>query len=193
MVQDEKEKKYIDTLIKLREDLKNLLRNKQELLEQIKAEIDILTLRIHDIDRYIGAQSFRTADQLVDTETFLDQTKNVQLDNVDFTRKIYSRYEKGVELGNFNYDGSNIRLTIYSPKRLRLKEESDIYLKKIINPLMAIKDKEPDLEIVVEKNQESNYIKRLLIKNVFHFESVEDLFKICNDLIMSLEELNSRV
>lgn len=177
------EEDIISKMVEIREELNQLLQIKYELIENINKEIEILRVRINEIDKFIGANSFTTADKMLDTETFLKEKKMEKIKDIDVVRKIFYPKDLKTVLIILRYNGENLEIAFPHPNLIKLKAESEIYLNSIITPLIELKESETNMEILVVKKNNEGYISRLQIKNIFQYEDAEIIFNIFKKMI----------
>ena len=81
------------------------------------------------------------------------------------------------------YDGKQLEIWIIKPERIRIKKESSEFIEHILQPLFPVKEKEKEMEVVVDKQNDLGMITKLLIKNLYKAENIDEVFKVFQDLI----------
>ena len=178
-----KNEDIINILVNIRNELRDSIDNKRAIIEELQEDINRLRIRIKDIDKFISINSIITAEQLYDTETFLEKKENHKLENIDFIRKIFSPDDNRILLIMFEYNGNSIRISFPNPNITQITPVCNTYLNSIIRPLMELKEHEQGMEINITHQNEEGNITKMEIKNVFSFENVEMIFNIFNKLI----------
>ncbi|MHA1339388.1 MAG: hypothetical protein ACTSRZ_04140 [Promethearchaeota archaeon] len=175
------QEKVIELLTNIRNQLYNSFKEKEEIIKQLQEEIEQTRKLIRNIDEFINANTIMTADMLLDTEEFLKRKSNKQIENVDITKKIYFRDNESL-LALAKYNGEKMEIYFPNPQKLRLTASEERYLSYIIEPLIPIKNKEPNLKLTIEKKNEQNYITKLLIEGIKNIENIENIFGILENL-----------
>jgi hypothetical protein len=176
-------------LAEIQEELNHILENRLDQIAQIQKEVDILKERIKSNDKFISQNSsFLTAEQCLaghfpDTETYLNSKTDKKFREIDLTRKFFAVKNPDQLLIVIKYNGKHIEVYFSNPQISHVKPQSEQYINNIIQPLMNLKEFEPDLEIKLDKQDDLGNIIKLIIKNVFNFENAELVFDIFKKLI----------
>ncbi|MBD3350289.1 MAG: hypothetical protein GF364_02275 [Candidatus Lokiarchaeota archaeon] len=173
----------IKRLVDLRKDLNKILEKKYIILETLQDEIFLMKQKINELDQYLSKNSIMTASELMDTESFLEKSRNKPLDNIDVTRKLYDQENSKVLLMLFKYDGKNVNIYFPNPHITKIKPVSELYLQEIIEPLLKIKETETSLNIKEKSQNEQDYLTKLFITGIYSFENVEQIFELFTKLI----------
>lgn len=162
--------------MELKEDLFQITERKYEQIESIKEEILHLEKRMKEIDQLIGINN------IMDAESFLEQNKGEKVKNVEQSRTIFSRENPNQALVKLKYDGKKLEIIFPDPNAIRLKKQSSAFIERILQPLFPLKEKEKEMEVVVESQNDLGYIKVILINNLYKVENVDEAYKIFRDL-----------
>ncbi|TFG21170.1 MAG: hypothetical protein EU530_00865 [Promethearchaeota archaeon] len=171
------EKKLVAKLMELKQDLFDIVERKYEAIENIQEEIRHLENRMKEIDKLIGINN------IMDAESFLERMKDEPVENVEDTRTIFSPTDSNQPLIKMKYDGNQLEISIIKPEKIRIKKESSEFIEHILQPLFPLKEKEKEMEVVVDKQNDLGMITKLLIKNLYKAENIDEVFKVFQDLI----------
>ena len=171
------EKKLISKLMEMKQDLFDIVEKKYEEIENLQEEIRHLEKRMKEIDKLIGINN------IIDAESFLERMKNEHVENVEDTRMIFSSTEPNRPLVKLRYDGNQLEIFILNPSRIQIKQQSSEYIERILQPLFPLKEKEKELEVVVDKQNDLGLITKLLIKNLYKAENIDEVFKVFQELV----------
>jgi len=177
--------KIIKFLTNIRNQLLESLNIKESIIQQLKADFEETKSIIREIDTFINANSIISSDKLIDTEEFLKLKSKKKIENVDVTKKVYFKDTNNL-LAMIKYNGSQMEIYFPNPDILKLTSSEERYLCYIIEPLLKIKNAEPNLNLKIENKNEKNFITKLLIQNIYNIESAEEIFKS----IENLKEIN---
>lgn len=162
--------------IKILLDLKQLLEvSMEQKAEQIKAlqkEIDTCNDSLQKINSIISKNSFITAESLLDAETFLKNNAEKPIENLNFSRKIFSNSKK--LLATLQYENNQIIVRFIEPLDLKFTQEK--YIERFVQPvLVKLKAIEPKLKPSLNKVSAAGeeYIELITLENVEKFESFE--------------------
>jgi len=171
------EKKLISKLMEMKQDLFDIVEKKYGEIETLQEEIRHLEKRIKEIDKLIGINN------IVDAESFLERMKDEPVENVEDTRTIFSPIDSNQPLVKMRYEGKQLDVWILKPEIIRIKKESSEFIEHILQPLFPLKEKEKEMEVVVDKQNDLGMITKLLIKNLYKAENIDEVFKVFQDLI----------
>ena len=170
-------KELIAKLIEIKEEYFLMTEKKYEEIENLQEEIRKLENRMKEIDKLIGINN------VMDAETFLDQMKEEKIQNVESTRIIFSPKDPKRPLVKTKYDGKKLEINFPHPEDLRLKKESTIFVDNVILPLMPLNDVEPDMEVVVDKQNDLGIITKIIINNLYKVENLDEVHKVFRNLL----------
>jgi DNA repair exonuclease SbcCD ATPase subunit len=171
------QKKLISKLMEVKQDLFEIIERKFEEIEKIQGEIRHLEQRMEEIDRLIGINN------LMDAESFLAQKKEEPIKNVEEIRTIFSPMDAHQPLIKMKYDGKQLEIDIIKPNVIQLKQQSSEYIERILQPLFPLKETEKDMEVIVDKQNDLGMITKLIIKNLYKAEYIDEVFKVFQDLV----------
>lgn len=163
--------------MEVKEDLFQLVERKYEEIESIQAQIRYLENRMMEIDKLIGM------DNVMDAETFLQQMKDEPIENVEDIQTIFSRNNPEQPLVKLKYDGKKLEIFFPYPEKLGLKQQSSIYIEHVLQPLFPLKEKETELEVVIDKQNDLGYISKILINNLYNIENIDEVYKVFQNLL----------
>ena len=166
----------IKSLLDLEKTLKFLLDSKRDHLSEIEAEIMKLESSLDIVHLLISSNSFQSANELIDTESFLKKHDNISLNNVETVRKIYSPEE--TLLITCIYRDNSINIRINSPEKLGFTQE--VYIQQFVkSTLVSLKSIEPKIQPQIFKTQinQVEYVESIEILNISHFESFETILE----------------
>ena len=170
-------KKLIKKLIEVKEDLFQLIEKNYEEIDNLQEEIRRLEQRRKEIDNLIGI------DNILDAESFLEQTNEDTITNVDTHRMIFSQKDPNLPLVKISYDGSKLTIEFPHPEKLQLQQQSSSYIEKILMPLTPLKEKEKDMEVVVDKQNDLGFVSKILINNLYKVENIDEIYKVFRDFV----------
>ncbi len=170
-------KKLITKLIEIKEEYFQMVEKKYEKIEYLQEEIRTLEKRMKEIDKLIGINN------IMDAETFLSQMKEESIQNVESTRIIHSLTDPNRPLVKMKYDGKKLEVFFPYPEDLHLKKESTIFVENVIVPLMPLNDTEPDMEVVVDKQNDLGMITKIIINNLYKIENLDEVHKVFRNLL----------
>ena len=170
-------KKLIAKLMEMKQDLFEIVDKKYKEIENIREDIRHLEQRMKEIEELIGL------DNIMDAESFLEQTQDDQVENIEEIRTIFSLTDSNQALIKMKYDGKQIAIFIIKPELLRLKQQSSEYIERILQPLFPLKEKEKEMEVVIDKQTDLGFVSKILINNIYKIENIDDVFTVFQDLI----------
>ncbi len=163
--------------MEMKQDLFEIVDKKYKEIENIREDIRHLEQRMKEIEELIGL------DNIMDAESFLEQTQDDQVENIEEIRTIFSLTDSNQALIKMKYDGKQITISIIKPELLRLKQQSSEYIERILQPLFPLKEKEKEMEVVIDKQTDLGFVSKILINNIYKIENIDDVFTVFQDLI----------
>ena len=166
------DKKLISKLMELKQDLFQIAEKKYEEIENLQEDISNLENRMKEIDRLIGI------DNIMDAESFLIQNQDEPLKNVEQSRTIFLKTDPKHALVKMKYDGEKLEVNLLDPDRMQLKQQSSMFIEWVLQPLFPLKEKEKEMEVVVDKQNDLGVITKILINNLYKIENVDEIYKV---------------
>ena len=170
------EKKLITKLMELKDDLFQIAEKKYGEIEILQEEIRHLEKRIKEINELIGLNN------IMDAESFLQQNQDEQVENVEQSRTIFSPTDTQQVLIKLKYDGKKLEVIFPSPELIRLKQQSSAFIEHVLQPLLPLKEKEKEMEVIVESQNDLGMITKILINNLYKVENLDEIYKVFRDL-----------
>ena len=68
------------------------------------------------------------------------------------------------------------------PELIRIKQQSSAFIEHVLQPLFPIKEKEKDMEVIVESQNDLGVINKILINNLYNVENIDEVYKVFRDL-----------
>ncbi|QEE15781.1 hypothetical protein DSAG12_01608 [Promethearchaeum syntrophicum] len=170
----------IKKLLDLIEDLKKIIEQKKDQINVLNEEIVLLTKNSDKLNLLISTGSFKTAASLLDAETAAFKSKS-SFNNVDYTKKIFSKSEELLSVIKFENDTISIRFP--SPEIVKITEEK--YINEFVKPvLLELKKKEEKLGTHLTRKKYENHeiIEIISLQNVKSYESFEFITKAVEKL-----------
>ena len=162
----------IKLLLGVREDLTKLISKKRVHIEQLEEEIDGLNEKIGILSSMITIGSFTTAENLMDAETFLRENEDVEIKNLNYTRKIFTKANKLIS--SLQFQDNSIFIRILEPASVNFTYGA--YVEQFVKPILVkLKQLENKLTPEVTKVPigEEEYISTITLQNVKNIESFE--------------------
>lgn len=163
--------------MEMKQDLFNIVEKKYKEIENLQEDIRHLEKRMKEVDNLIGINN------IIDAESFLERMKDEHVENVDDTRMIFSPTESNEPLVKLRYDGNQLEIFILNPRKIQIKQQSSEYIERILQPLFPLKEKEKEMEVVVDKQNDLGMITKLLIRNLYKAENIDEVFKVFQELV----------
>ena len=170
----------IKKLLDLIEDLKKIIEQKKAQINVLNEEIDLLSKNSDKLNLLISTGSFKTAASLFDAETAALKPKS-SFNNLDYTKKIFSKSEELLSVIKFENDTISIRFP--SPEIVKITEEK--YIEEFVKPtLMKLKKTEEGLttHLTRKKYEDHEIIEIISLQNVKSYESFEFITKAVEKL-----------
>jgi hypothetical protein len=171
------ERKLIAKLMELKDDLFHIAEKKYEEIEILQEEIRHLEKRMKEIEDLIGL------DNIVDAESFLQQKRDEKIKNVEQSRTIFSPTNTQLVLIKLKYDGKKLEVIFPNPELIRLKQQSSAFIEHVLQPLFPLKEKEKDMDVVVESINDLGMVNKILINNLYKVENIDEVYKVFRNLV----------
>ena len=162
----------IKILLDLKQQLEISMEQKGELIQALQKELDVYRESLQKINSIISKNSFISAESLLDAESFIKKNAEKPIENLNFTRKIFSDTKK--LLATLQYENKQINVRFNDPIELKFTQEKYIegFVQPVLVKLKLIESKlKPTLNKVSAGGEE--YIELISLENVEKLESFE--------------------
>jgi hypothetical protein len=148
------------------------MEQKAGLIQALQKEIDACRDSLQKINSIISKNSFISAESLLDAETFLKKNAEKPMENLNFTRKIFSDTKK--LLATLQYENKQINVRFIDPIELKFTQEK--YIEGFVQPVL-VKLKSVELKLKPSLNKVKvggeEFIELISLENVEKLESFE--------------------
>ena len=171
--EDDKGKNEIERLVEIHSKLKKQYYDKKEQIERLSVEIEELNDVLNQINKIIAGKSFTPASKLLNAEEIFKEGIGAKGTGTLIKRKVFSNENKLLCILKFK-DLKDVEIKIVDPKKSRIKEQSEIFISDFIQQILVkIKEKEPSLEMKIEKHENKEFIETIIIQNVNKLENFD--------------------
>lgn len=163
---DDKGKEEIEKLVEMHRILTKQLNDKQDLIDKMSIEIHELKEVLNYTNKIIAGKSFTPASNLLISDALFIEDIGTKGEGTLLSRRIQSKNNELLCILKFA-DSKHVEIKFIDPEKTNVKEKSELYLSEFIQQtLLKIKETHPNLELTIDKYENSDFIERMIIKNV---------------------------